>query len=380
MVKTNLINFTLSLLVCSSLYSCKKASTSSGTGAALDLNGGSSSGYSGYTSGNSSTSSGGSSTGGSNSTTGSTTGGTTTGNTTGGTTTGNTTGGTTTGNTTGGTTTGSTTSGTTTGGTTGGVCSGDTGEICMGGYDADVNKKEIPSKVWFLNPVGNPLTGDKQTVANSILNQANSMLVYENHRFIKFSTPVVAEGTAPSLNQILNSNYMINTYGSTEHYVLILVKGLVSGSGGTIGYSPGLRINWKSKSSIVVMDYDYVVSDPKGKQVIVHELFHGLGAPHTTDANGGQDNVFSNGVQIYKDIRSQGSYALNDRNMDHDFQIYIENAPSYQGVRSAGGYNWDTRTLMMWFATNTPLFLTSDTALNGAYSNILSVYYSSFVK
>lgn len=255
------------------------------------------------------------------------------------------------------------------------TCKGETNVMCLDGYSADPNPKDIPSKVIFLNPVGSSLTNTPQQDAQSIISQANNYLVSNNHRFLKFADPTFELQTAPAnFSSIMNSNYMISNYGVDTHYVLILVKDMINKTGGIIGYSPGLRINFKTKNSIVVMDYDYVMKDPKGKNVIIHELFHGLGAPHTTDANGGQDNQLPNGLLSYSGI------GLVNSTMPYQFQIYIEDRPSYEGVVNFGNYSWDTRTLMMWYATGHPLFVNGASALNASYSNILNVYYQSFVK
>lgn len=253
-------------------------------------------------------------------------------------------------------------------------CTGNLAEFCKGGYDADINHREIPTKVIFINPVSGSLSGNTTADANNIINIANSFLIKDGHRLLKFSAPIVEEAPAVNFSNVMNPSYMINNFGSTQYYVLVLVKNMVQQTGGTIGYSPGLRISWLTKQSIVVMDYDYVVSHANGDRVIVHELFHGLGAPHTTDANGGQDNVFNHGLLDYV------SLPLIEPETPYPFQIYIEDRPSFQGIVNYGGYNWDTRTLMMYFATSNPLFLNSDSALNSSYSNILNTYYLDFVK
>jgi hypothetical protein len=265
---------------------------------------------------------------------------------------------------------------------TGGVdCSTQSTVYCEGGFGGAAVKKSIPTKVIFLNPAGGTLSNDPTATANSLINTANAILLYNNHQFMKFDLPTIEQSTSPGLTAVMNSSYMISTYGSTQHYVLVLVKGMVAGTGGIIGYSPGLRNSVKNKDSIVVMDYDFVVGNSMGKNVIIHELFHGLGAPHTTDGNGGQDNVFMSGVQDYQFLKDRsGNLALNINTMKYSFPIYVEEELSYQGVRFSGGRNWDTRTLMMWFATSNPLFVSGDSGFNMSYSHILDVYYDSFVK
>jgi hypothetical protein len=261
---------------------------------------------------------------------------------------------------------------------------------CHGGYGASKNKKSIPTYVWFLNPAGTTLTSTPQQDADYIISKANERLVVNGHTHLKFDPPKISTGTAPSLNTIANdSNFMISSYGSSSYYVLILVQGLVNGTPNrVIGYSTGLRIDYKSKQSIVVMDYDYVMKNPKGGMVIIHELFHGLGAPHTTDGNGGYDNIMQSGLMSYKDIKittslsSSNSWtsALTNSSMAYSFPIYIEDRPKFEGVVSVNGTNWDTATLMMQYATTNPFFTSGDSGYNAAYSRILDIYYDSFLK
>lgn len=274
------------------------------------------------------------------------------------------------------------------------ACSGVTGEICKGGYDADQNQKKIPAKIIFmdLNDQNGTAQGisaqDQKTMAENIIKTANDNLVINGHKLIQFKDAEYSYVGAPSPSTVINDiDKMITDYGSTSHYVLVIVKDFMKYSQGVIGYSPGLRINWKSKESIVVMDYNYIKTAQSGATVIVHELFHGLGAPHTTDNNGSNDNIFQAGLVVYKDMKygsgtgqSQGQYILNDRTMAYDFKIYLEDQGSFLGIRNNGGFNWDTRTMMYQYAKPYPLFLNSDTAFNGSYSNILNVYYDSFVK
>ncbi len=271
------------------------------------------------------------------------------------------------------------------------TCTGQTGVICKGGYDAAQVKKKIPAKIIFMDlsdPSGTLKTisdADQKAMAEGIVQKANDNLVYQGHKLIQFDQPQYSYVGAPSPSTVTqNIPAMIDSFGSTEHYVLIIVKNFMNYSSGVIGYSPGLRINWKSKESIVVMDYNYIKTAQSGTTVIVHELFHGLGAMHTTDNNGSTDNVAQAGFIIYKDMKYGakygGGYMLKNRSMAYDFNIYIEDQGSFLGVRNHSGFNWDTRTMMYQYAKPYPLFLNSDTAFNGAYSNILNVYYDSFVK
>nr|MDH4468989.1 hypothetical protein [Bacteriovoracaceae bacterium] len=263
-------------------------------------------------------------------------------------------------------------SGTATPGPTGTAmaCVGTRGVICKGGYGAPgTGGKEIPAKVVFLNPAGSKLTQNAQSMAVQIIDKANRELLFDGHQHLKFKLKEAVELPEPSIATIQNSSAMTAQYGATDAYVLVLVNDI---PGGTAGYSPGLRIDWKSKQSIVVMEYRLVAN---GVTVLVHELLHGMGAPHTTDGNGGQDNVFPNGIQRYSTIVG------NTPPLIYNFDIFLEDVMSYEGVRNVGGFNWDTRTIMMWYVTNYPLFKSnSDSAMNGAYSNILNEYYSRFVK
>jgi hypothetical protein len=249
-------------------------------------------------------------------------------------------------------------------------CPGTSGVLCKGGFGAGGSgNKEIPAKIIFLNPAGTKLTQNAQQMAVQIIDKANNQLLFEGHQHLKFKLELAVELPEPSIATIQNASAMTAQYGSTEHYVLVLVNDI---PGGTAGYSPGLRIDWKSKQSIVVMEYRLVAN---GVTVLVHELLHGMGAPHTTDGNGGQDNVFPHGIQKYSSIVG------NNPPLKYNFDIFLEDAMSYEGVRSAGGFNWDTRTIMMWYVTNYPLFKpNSDSAMNGAYSNVLNEYYLRFVK
>ncbi len=273
------------------------------------------------------------------------------------------------------------------------------GEICKGGYDASSNKKKIPSKIIFMAAAGDSIpAADQASMSNDIINVANQNLAIDGHKLIQFETAQHSFEIAPAMSTIRNdSEYMVQNYGSTSHFVLIIVKGFMPPSGGTIGYSPGLRIDWKSKQSIVVMDYNYIKNHQYGATVIVHELFHGLGAPHTTDINGSCDNSFKAGLTIFKDMKNGDGLAAcygqqyaqlhgtpvldaQARNMAYDFSIYIEEGANFRGIKAVQGHNWDTRTMMFYSASGYSLFNNTDSAFNGAYSNILHVYYDSYLK
>lgn len=272
-------------------------------------------------------------------------------------------------------------------------CTVELTDFCYGGYGADTNPQSIPTKVIFLNPVGTTLSNDPAKDAKYIIDTANRFLIQDNHRFLHFKAPITEKKSIADFSDFSpfsNAEREIEKYGSSEHYVLILLKGYLAKSGGTIGYSPGLRINWKTKRSIVVMDYDYVMKD-SGNIVIVHELFHGIGAPHTTDGNGNEDNYFKAGLVIYKNLEEtnrKGGWqsALINNGVSYDFKIYVEDVVNFLGVRSNSGIKWDTRTLMYKSADprNPPfqLFLntTEGQGFNNAYSKILSDYYDQFVK
>lgn len=261
-------------------------------------------------------------------------------------------------------------------------CTADSKDFCYGGYGADNNPQSIPTKVIFLNPVGSTLSNDPAKDAKYIIDKANGYLIHENNRFIQFKAPIVEKSSIASLSEVQSSPNAIRQYGSTEYYVLILVKDFLAKSNGIIGYSPGLRIDWQKKESIVVMDYDYVMSGG-GDIVIVHELFHGLGAPHTTDGNGGQDNAMEAGLVIYGKLKNRnGSLALEEQNVPYEFKIYLDENHLYEGTRNVGSVGWDTRTLMFQYAKPYKLFLnTSDgIGFNNSYSKILSTYYDQFVK
>ena len=255
-------------------------------------------------------------------------------------------------------------------GTVGAPCSGKTGEVCKGGFANDTNKKEIPAKVIFLNPAGTKLTQNAQEMAAQIIEKANKELLFEGHQHLKFKLKEAVELPEPSIATIQNSSAMTNQYGATDAYVLVLVNDI---PGGTAGYSPGLRIDWKTKNSIVVMEYRLVAN---GVTVLVHELLHGMGAFHTTNDNGGGGPVYpNNGINKYSDTVG------NNPPLIYNFDIYFDAVSRFEGIRNAGGFNWDTRTIMMWYVTNYPLFKpNSDSAMNGAYSNILNEYYLRFVK
>ncbi len=66
--------------------------------------------------------------------------------------------------------------------------------------------------------------------------------------------------------------------------------------------------------------------------------------------------------------------------MKYDLQIYLEENASFEGVRTVSGINWDTRTIMLGRPNDYPLFNSSNSAYNAAYSHILNLYYDSFLK
>lgn len=276
------------------------------------------------------------------------------------------------------------------GGSTLDGCTGNNADICYGGYDADLNPKELPVKVVFLELAGQTIP-NQQAFAQDMVNVANNGLNYQGHQLIKMADPVIMSDVRPSIAILNDSRQMIYRYGDEDYYVIIIVKNYLSDvPGQAVGYSPGLRIDYKIKDSIVVMDYDYIKDHQYGPTVVIHEIFHGLGAPHTTHQNGSEANVFQHGMHTYRDLkygtfrnsRWYGQYVLRNRQMNLDFSIHIDPKFSYRGVTRVQGVDWDTRTMMYAMTSSYQLFLdnSSGEGFNGAYSNILSVYYNSFME
>lgn len=255
-------------------------------------------------------------------------------------------------------------------------CSDNLASICKGGYAADPHHKRVPTQVIFVNTVGGNLSKNAKSDASKIIASLNNTVVKGKHRYLLFNPSSLRVIPPLSTRRILDSTYMTQNYGSHNYLVLILVKDLIKNTNGIAGYSPGIRMDYSRVGAIVVMDYDFIFKHKNGFGVIAHEVLHTIGFTHTTDANGNRDNFFKNGLFTYnnKNLR------LIDGSIRYPFKIYIENEPNFAGIRNFGGYNWDTRTLMMYYSTNYPLFTSSSSALNSTYSNILNVYYDSFVR
>jgi hypothetical protein len=189
----------------------------------------------------------------------------------------------------------------------------------------------------------------------------------------------------------MESSKMIRDYGETDKFVFILVRGMRNSSGGTLGYSPGLRTDWRKKESIVVLDFDHT-----DQLVTVHELFHGLGAPHTCDGNGNGDNIYNPGFQIYRDMQYHAdlgpqyvgySGLVNQPSLElGSFSTYIEDDINFRNRREVDIGNgqtlfYDTRTIMYQIAVGyNELFTSEQNGFSSAYSNILDSYYREFVE
>lgn len=274
-------------------------------------------------------------------------------------------------------------------------CDGSIDKICMGGYGADPDAKAVPLKVLYMGSFSN---ADKE-LAEDIINKANSEMNYKGHQLFKFefesveTTADIGPGTVVARNSqgrpvawsdgFMDSSHMISNYGEENKYVFILVKGMRAATGGILGYSPGLRTDWREDESIVVLDFgDADIT------VITHELFHGLGAPHTCDGNGSSDNTMENGYRLYKNIARRGgrdgSALVNRVNVNYDFSIFIEDNIRYQGERSVntdkGPVVFNTATIMYQFAKPYKLFTSGDNGFSSSYSNILNSYYVDMVK
>ncbi len=257
------------------------------------------------------------------------------------------------------------------------VCTRETGEICYGGYDSDANKKTLPVKIILLTS-GND---NPDQAGATIVQKVNNVLKFNDHQFFKLGLEVAERKPAISASQYMNSGSMIRNYGSTEYFTLCLVDGMRQATGGVLGYSTGLRNNYKEKRSMLVIDYAYAKgNDPT---VLVHEFLHGLGSSHTGDGNGQQDNtlrkngVLVNGLVSYNELPLQDSFSASTFG---DFEIYVAPDTFFQGARTVEGHNFDTRTLMFQFAKPLPLFTGEDNAYSGSYSNILDVYHEEFIK
>lgn len=286
-----------------------------------------------------------------------------------------------------GTTTGSSSAGSTTGSTSGSATGGGTGAgsgcngvwdtPCLGGYGDDPTPITLKVRVVLL---GSAPGTNVETLANAIVNNSNQAFNYNGHQLMQLELDSTQTLPAPGANNILNTSFVAQNYGWDGGFVYVIYSGLANFGIG--GYTPGIFRDVFDLEGFTVLDLNYAL----GANVPVHELFHYLGSPHTTNINGSTPGVFLEGRNPYTSFLNFTSGTGPSSLVNRDFDVFVNpgTSPSQynnQGIVNCGADLCDLGTMMFYSVQAGNPFFKEDgiTGFDYMYAEILDNYYQVYI-